>query len=329
MQAIVVQNLRKEFRLSHSIQGIWYQKIRGYFSLRSQKFTAVEGLSFSIQEGERVALIGPNGAGKSTTIKMLTGITYPTEGKIEVLGKVPVRQRKALSYEMSAIFGHSSKLWYHLAVQESYDLLAAIYDIPSSVYRDRLKSLVDRFQIDHLLKKVARQLSLGERMRCEIVASFLHKPKLIFLDEPTIGLDLTAKAMIRDLLHSLSKEEGVTLLLTSHDIDDIEKVCDRVLMMEKGRLLLDGRIEDLKTRYAKKKVIQVIAEESSLTWDQEGIVLLEQLPHRLKIEVDLTKCSVEKVIHTFLNRYTIKDVTIEDPSLESFIHAFYTQQIPV
>jgi len=327
MNAIVVQKLKKEFRLSLPITGSFFQQIKHYFLPRLQTITAVDEIDFTIQKGERVAFIGPNGAGKSTTIKMLTGIMYPTGGTIEILGKSPAKQRKALSYEMSAVFGHSSKLWYHLPVRESYDLLAAIYDVPKEAYQKRLSDLVDKFNIAPLLSKPVRQLSLGERMRCEVVASFLHKPKVIFLDEPTIGLDLTAKAIIRDLLRRFSQEEGTTLLLTSHDIDDIETVCDRVIMIDRGKLILDDQLAHLKTRYIKKKVIQVIAEEMSMTWDHEGVNILERSSHRMKMEVDVERCSSEKVISSLLKNYTIKDLTIEDPSLETVIRAFYAQQI--
>jgi ABC-2 type transport system ATP-binding protein len=328
MDTVIVRKLKKEFHIPVYLKRSFYQRIKHYLFPNLEAMTAVDEIDFTIQKGQRVAFIGPNGAGKSTTIKMLTGIMYPTSGTIEVLGKSPTKHRKALSYEISAVFGHSSKLWYYLPVQESYDLLAAIYDIPRAAYQNRLNELVNKFHVAHLLTKPVRQLSLGERMRCEIVASFLHKPKVVFLDEPTIGLDLMAKAIIRDLLRQLSHEESTTLLLTSHDIDDIEIVCDRVIMIDRGKLILDDQLAHLKTRYIKKKVIQIIAEEESIVWDQEGVDILEYSPHRLKMEVDLDKCSSEKVISALLKSYTIKDVTIEDPSLETIVKIFYAKQVP-
>jgi len=301
--------------------------MKDYFFPKKQEIIAVDEISFSIESGEKVAFIGPNGAGKSTTIKMLTGIIQPTSGKVQVLGKSPMKHRKSLAYEISAVFGQSSKLWYHLPVRESYELLAAIYDISNELFEKRLAKLVDRFKIASLLTKLTRQLSLGERMRCEIVASFLHQPKVIFLDEPTIGLDVIAKTMIRDLLCSFSKEEGTTLLLTSHDTDDIESVCDRVIMLNKGKVVLDDRLNRMKS-YIQKKIIEVITEEESKDWTQDDVQILERkTPHHMKLEIDLNKNSCEKVIRSILSQFKVKDLTIEDPSLETIIKNIYADQV--
>ncbi len=327
MKAVVVENLKKTFKTPISSQGPFYCKIKDYLFPKSQEVMAVNAISFSINSGEKVAFIGPNGAGKSTTIKMLTGIIQPSSGEVHILGKSPAKHRKALSYEISAIFGQSSKLWQNLRVKESYELLASIYDIPHAVFESRLMKLVDRFKIAPLLTKLTRQLSLGERMRCEIVASFLHKPKILFLDEPTIGLDVVAKTMIRELLCSVSKEEGTTLLLASHDTDDIESVCDRVIMLNEGKILFDDRLTRLKS-YIQKKIIEVVTEEDSSSWTQECVQILERkTPHHMKIEIDLEKTSCEKVIRALLDRFKVKDLTIEDPSLEILIKNIYADQI--
>jgi len=254
MNAIVVENLKKTFRSPLPAQGSIAQRIKSYLHPRYQTLTAVDGISFQVKAGERVAFIGPNGAGKSTTIKMLTGIMQPTSGRITVLDKVPGVRWNRLMYQIGAVFGQRSQLWYHLPVRETLGLLAAIYDIPASEYRRRVSELVEKFKVTSLLDKPVRQLSLGERMRCEIIASLLHKPAVLFLDEPTIGLDITAKAIIRDLIRQQSEKEGVTLLLTSHDTDDIEKVCDRVIIIDQGKLLLDDSLSNLKNAlYSKKK----------------------------------------------------------------------------
>lgn len=323
MSIIKVDNLKKQFRVLPPKKGSIFQKTKNYIFPHYEMINAVDNINFTIKKGESVAFVGPNGAGKSTTIKMLTGIMLPTSGHIEVLGKIPGISRSLLSYQISAMFGNVSKLWYHLPVQETYALLAAIYDVPVNEYKLRLKNLIESFNIAHLLSKPVRQLSLGERMRCEIVASFIHKPSIIFLDEPTIGLDITAKATIRDLLHKLYQEEGTTLLLTSHDTDDIEKVCDRVIIIDKGQIILDDTLANLKTRYIRKKVVTLASEEQSMDWHQEGSKILESSPHHMKIEVDISKSSIEKVIATLLKKYTIKDLIIESPSLETIIEAFY------
>lgn len=322
MNAIVVDQLRKKFKTSAPNKGSIYQRVKNYVSPKYEVVHAVDGISFQIREGESVAFIGPNGAGKSTTIKMLTGIMEPTSGHIAVLGKTPSKSRASLSYQISAMFGNCSKLMSHLPVQETYALFAAIYDIPMHDYKLRLKELVECFNIGHLLAKPARQLSLGERMRCELVANFIHHPKVLFLDEPTIGLDITAKETIRSLLRKRYQEEKTTLLLTSHDTDDIERVCNRVIIIDKGRLMLDEALSELKARY-RKKVVMAITEESSLDWNQEGSKIIEHSPHHTKIEIDLETSSVEKVVAALLKHYTVKDLTVESPSLEMIIKTLY------
>src|SRR5262245_3428507 len=236
--AIRVEDLHKSFRVRERAPGMG-AALRGLFTSASRRVVAVEGLTFSVEPGERVAFVGPNGAGKSTTIKMLSGILYPDQGRVAVLGLDPWRERRRLGFRIGTVFGQRSQLWYHLPASDTFDLLAHVYEQEPVVHTRRKRALVELFQIAELLAKPVRQLSLGERMRCEVVASLLHGPDILFLDEPTIGLDVTAKAMLRDLLRAQSLEEGRTLLLTSHDTGDMESVCDRVIVIHRGRLLLD------------------------------------------------------------------------------------------
>ena len=258
--AIKIDRLSKTFIATESFPGI-LGALKGLFYARKFEICAISALSFEIKTGERVAFIGPNGAGKSTTIKMLTGILHPTSGKIEVLGLVPWKDRHALGYQIGTVFGQRTQLWYHLPPSDTFELLSKIYEIDPKTYQNRLEELVALFEIGHLLGKPVRQLSLGERMRCEIVASLLHKPKILFLDEPTIGLDINAKLMIRGLLNKLSKEHGTTLFLTSHDTADIEQVCDRVIVLDKGMIITDSSLRDLKKTYMKKKILSLVTEE--------------------------------------------------------------------
>lgn len=323
MDAILVENLKKCFVTPLPAQGSFARRIKNYLRPQYQTISAVNDISFQLNLGERVAFIGPNGAGKSTTIKILTGIMQPTSGRIKVLDRNPGTDRKILAYQIGAVFGQRSQLWYHLPVQETLTLLAAIYDIPTREYQQRLKTLAEKFNVTPLLTKPVRQLSLGERMRCEIIASFLHRPSVLFLDEPTIGLDITAKAIIRDLIRKQSEQEGVTLLLTSHDTDDIEKVCDRVIIIDQGQLLLNDSLVNLKTQYIKKRVLSIVTEEEKIILEKPGIEILEQSPHHLKIEIDLTQHAVEKVVTGLLESYTIKDLTIEGPPLEAIIQMLY------
>ncbi len=324
---ILVDKLEKCFQTPLPTEGSFLEKIKNTLYPRYQKIMAVNQISFNVKAGERVAFIGPNGAGKSTTIKILTGIMQPTQGRVEVLGKVPGVHRKVLAYQVGAVFGQRSQLWYHLPVQDTFSLLAAIYNIPQPVYQARLKDLSKKFEIIPLLNKPVRQLSLGERMRCEIIACFLHKPSVLFLDEPTIGLDINAKAIIRDLILQQSLEEGVTLLLTSHDTDDIEKVCDRVIIIDQGKLLLDDSLNNLKTRYIRKKVLTIVTEEEKILWSDPEIRVIEQKPYQLKIEIDVTTHAVQDVVSKVLAEYDVKDLTIEAPPLETIIQTLYRHGI--
>ena len=233
--AIEIRGLRKTFRVREGRQGL-RGAVHDLFAPRTRDVVAVDDISFEIAPGERVAFVGPNGAGKSTTIKVLSGILHPSAGEVRVLGLVPWRQRHELCFRIGTVFGQRTQLWYHLPASDSYDLLARVYDLDDATYRRRRDAYVEVFGIGPLLAKPVRQLSLGERMRCEIVASLLHAPEVLFLDEPTIGLDVTAKATIRNLIREQSEREGSTLLFTSHDTGDMESVCDRVIVIHRGAI---------------------------------------------------------------------------------------------
>ncbi len=294
---ISVKNLSKVFSFRKSAPGIW-GSLKSLFQSETEKIPAIRDLSFSIQPGERVAFIGPNGAGKSTTIKMLTGILYPTSGEIEVLNLTPWKQRKALGYQIGTVFGQRTQLWIHLPPIDTFDLLSKIYEIKPPLYQKRLSDLIEIFEIAPLLHKPVRQLSLGERMRCELVASLLHQPRILFLDEPTIGLDINAKLKIRDLLNRLSKEQGTTLFLTSHDTADIEKVCDRVMILDQGSLILDNPLKELKKRFAKKRTLTLITDQERLALNLPGLKILENSHHQFICEIQLDQLTMEEIIQT-------------------------------
>lgn len=320
--AIKVSDLSKIFTMKQISPGIW-GALKGIFVSKKIEIPAINKLSFSIHEGERVAFIGPNGAGKSTTIKMLTGILHPTSGFIEVLGFTPWKQRKALGYKIGTVFGQRTQLWYHLPPSDTFALLAKIYEMDHGVYQKQLHELVEAFEVAPFLDKPVRQLSLGERMRCEIVASLLHKPKILFLDEPTIGLDINAKLKIRGLLNQLSKEMGTTLFLTSHDTADIEQVSDRVIVLDQGTIILDLSLKELKKNYVKKKILKLVTDEKVLTLDLPGVKVVENSDHHFICEVDLGVKSIEAVIQAALKLTAVKDLTIEDPSMEEIIRTIY------
>ncbi len=319
---IKIDNLSKRFVSRETFPGI-LGALKGLFFARKNEIEVIKALSFEIKVGQRVAFIGPNGAGKSTTIKMLTGILHPTSGKIEVLGLVPWKDRHSLGYQIGTVFGQKTQLWYHLPPSDTFALLSKIYELDPQIYKEHLRELIGLFEIAHLLNKPVRQLSLGERMRCELVASLLHKPKILFLDEPTIGLDINAKLMIRGLLNKLSKELGTTLFLTSHDTADIEQVCDRVIVLDRGSIITDSSLRELKKTYMKKKILTLTIDEECLSLNLPGIKVLENAHHHFSCEVDIGVTPIDRVIQEALKLTSLKDVTIEDPSMDEIIRLLY------
>jgi len=245
--AVQLTRVSKTFRVRRARSGGLSARARDLFRPLTETVQAIDGLSFSIAPGERVAFIGPNGAGKSTTLKVLAGILRPDAGDVRVLGLVPSDERQRLAFHIGTVFGQRSQLWYQLPPRDTFALLGRVYEIDRRQHRRRVEALTALFELEALIDTPVRHLSLGERMRCEIVASLLHSPRLLFLDEPTIGLDVTAKAAIRDLLRTESERERVTLILTSHDTGDIERVCTRVIVIAHGRLLWDGPVAALRS----------------------------------------------------------------------------------
>jgi ABC-2 type transport system ATP-binding protein len=320
--SVVVSGLSKVFRARKRAQGLG-GSLRQLIRPETHEVVALDGLSFRIEEGERVAFVGPNGAGKSTTIKILTGILHPSGGEAQVLGEVPWKSREKLAYRLGTVFGQRTQLWYHLPAADTFDLLARIYELDDAAYRGRRGELVEAFELAPLLEKPVRQLSLGERMRCEVVASLLHAPDVLFLDEPTIGLDVTAKATIRDLVHDMSVRDGSTVLLTSHDTGDMERVCDRVIVINHGKLLLDEPVASLRQNYIKRKRVTLLTAEPDVAIEMEGVERVEHAPHRTVLEVDTTKAPVEAVVAAALAASRLRDLTVEDPPMEEIVKAIY------
>lgn len=252
--AIEVRDLRKEFRVQKNREGL-SGALKDLFKREYREVAAVKDISFEIPQGEICGYIGENGAGKSTTIKMLTGILVPTSGHLRVNGYVPHKDREKFVGGIGVVFGQRSQLWWDIGVVESFQLLRKVYRVPEADYRKRLDELVERLQLGELLNRPVRKLSLGQRMRCEIVASLLHNPSILFLDEPTIGLDIVVKTEIRDFLKTMNREHGTTILLTTHDLQDIEALCSRVIMLDDGRIIYDGGLEELKSRWSRGREI--------------------------------------------------------------------------
>lgn len=324
MAVIEVNELKKAFKVKQKKQGGFWKSL---FAPTYRNVNAVNKISFAINEGECVAFIGPNGAGKSTTIKMLTSILTPTSGEAKVLGFIPWQERGKLAYDIGAVFGQRSQLWYHLPAKETFNLLAAVYDIPKTTYQKRVRGLIKEFQIEEFVDKPVRSLSLGERMRCEIVASLLHDPKILFLDEPTIGLDVTAKAVIRELLKRQAKEEGKTILLTSHDTGDMESVCERVIMINHGRIIIDESVKKLKKTHFKKKLLNITANTEISGVKMPGVRIVSSEFPLLVLEVDTRQTPIEQVIQNLMKHGQLQDLTIEDPPMEEIIKEIYAMKV--
>ena len=323
MTAILVEQLSKSFR-TRPPHAPGLARLRSVLRPpRAIEVPAVAGISFAIAPGERVAFIGPNGAGKSTTLKMLTGILRPTAGHAEVAGFVPWRQRLQLARRIGIVFGQRSQLWYHLPVASSFELLGRIYGLERGQQRTRLARLAETFAIGDLLSRRVAELSLGQRLRCEIAAALLHAPAILLLDEPTIGLDLTAKAALRDHLNLLSRADGTTILLTSHDTGDIERICDRAIIIDRGRLLMDLPLERLRRDFLKQRTVTIVTEQERPALGLPGITVTAAEPHRLTLAIDIAVASVEQAVSAALASLTVRDLIIENPPLEDIIHAIY------
>jgi ABC-2 type transport system ATP-binding protein len=322
LTVIQVRKLTKTFVAREKQPGL-RGSVRAMFRPVQRETQAVKGISFSVEEGERVAFIGPNGAGKSTTIKMLVGILYPSSGQAEVLGKTPWRERGRLAYQIGAVFGQKSQLWYHLPPQDSFDLLARIYELEAAAYRQRLSYLVELFEIGDYLQAPVRKLSLGERMRCEIAASLLHRPRILFLDEPTIGLDVVVKQRIRDLILELNQQEMCTIFLTSHDAGDVEVLCKRAMVINHGEVIYDGRVSTLKRDYIHTKTVSLKLGEPWQGFDGPGVQVLKHKGYGVKLEVDTNIAPIEQVVGQLLAHYAIADINVDNPPMEEIIARIY------
>ncbi|HEX3774741.1 MAG TPA: ATP-binding cassette domain-containing protein [Polyangiaceae bacterium] len=321
--AIELRDLKKSFRTRKASAPSFLGAVRGLVSPQTKLFCAVDGISFSIAEGERVAFIGPNGAGKSTTLKILSGILHPDEGYVRVLGLTPADDRTKLAYRIGTVFGQKSQLWQELPASDTFRLLARIYDLPEARFRSRLSALIELFELEPFLAQPVRKLSLGQRMRCELACSLLHAPKLLFLDEPTIGLDVTAKARVRELVREQSEREGTSVLLTSHDTGDTEQVCERVIVINHGKLLFDQSLASLRARFITHKRVTLVSDTASLGLILPGVRVIAREPYKTKLEVDIRVSPIAKVVESALALANLQDLTIEDPPLEQIVQAIY------
>ncbi|MEM9135031.1 MAG: ATP-binding cassette domain-containing protein [Actinomycetota bacterium] len=285
--------------------------------------TAVDDVSFSVQPGEMIGYLGPNGAGKSTTIKMITGILNPSDGGVEVLGLRPTADRTTLARRIGVVFGQRSQLWWDLPLIDSLDLLRHVYRIEAARHRANLDAFVDRLDLGPFLATPVRQLSLGQRMRGELTAALLHDPSLVVLDEPTIGLDVVSKFAMRDFLAETNRERGTTVLLTTHDLDDVEELCERMLVIDRGRLLLDGTVAAFKAEHGTERTLVVDLEEPAERIAVEGAVATDVDGRRQWLRFDRRHTTAAELVAAVTAQHPVRDLSIEEPDIEDLIRRVY------
>ena len=322
MPIINVSNLRKEFKVYQHHEGL----LGAIRNLASSKYTivkAVDGVSFDVDEGQIVGYVGPNGAGKSTTIKMLTGILVPTSGEIDVAGLTPFKKRKENAQRIGVVFGQRTQLWWDLPVIESFQLLRRIYRVSPEKYKSNLDTFHDLLKIGDFINTPVRKLSLGQRMRCDLSAALLHDPPILYLDEPTIGLDVVAKQRIRDFLNQINVERKTTIILTTHDLSDVEKLCKRMMIIDHGKVIYDGTVKEIKRRYGKKRRLIIDLAEDYKEIKLAGVSVVNRIEHRACLEFDRDEMTASELIANITKKYDITDLTIEDPEIESIVASIY------
>ncbi|HCL02487.1 MAG TPA: ABC transporter [Lachnoclostridium phytofermentans] len=321
---ILARNLSKTFRVKEKSKGL-RGSLLSIIKPSYKEIKAVEDINFNIAEGEIIAFIGPNGAGKSTTIKMLTGILYPSAGEALVEDINPCKKRKQLAYKIGTVFGQKQQLWTHLTPYDNFKFFGAVYDIAEEEVENRIEELKSTFELSEFINTPVRNLSLGQRIRCEIVASLIHKPKILFLDEPTIGLDPVVKENIRTLIKKMNKEYGMTVFLTSHDIGDIEKLCKRIIIVNHGKIVLDDSMEKVKYHYLDKKIIEIKMKDEITLPRMEGVRVLKSKGVNLKLEVDTKVITIQEVLK-WLDTDNLMDITISNIPLEDIITQIYKEK---
>ncbi len=319
---IKVENLHKHFKVARHRRG-FLGAFRGLVSREYETVRAVDGISFEIGRGELVGYIGPNGAGKSTTIKILAGLLVPTGGTVIVNGRVPWRERKSHVATIGAVFGQRTTLWWDLPVIESLELLQYVYDVPPERFRRNLAEFREMLELDQFLETPVRSLSLGQRMRADLCAAMLHDPMLLFLDEPTIGLDVVAKERIRQFIRRINRERGTTIILTTHDLSDVEKLCERVMIIDHGRLLFDGELSELRNRFGGEREMVVYFDQEYDEVAVDGAEVVSRNGKRVTYRFDGHEITASELIGRISARHRIRDLSVREADIEDLVRKIY------
>jgi ABC-2 type transport system ATP-binding protein len=322
MSQIAVENLCKTFKVPRR-QGGLANSFLSVFHREYETICALQGISFSLDAGEMVGYIGPNGAGKSTTVKIMSGILVPDSGKCEIMGRTPWLHRKEHVRQIGVVFGQRSQLWWDVPVIDSFNLLKDIYRVPETTYRKTKDELIEVLGLQSLLNMPVRQLSLGQKMRCELAASLLHQPPILFLDEPTIGLDAVSKLAVRSFIEQMNRERQVTVILTTHDMDDIEALCSRLMVIGKGTILFDGTIGQLRNNLAPERVVKVEFREPPHHLDFPPAVLAGHNGRTAEYRINPLKTSAIELIAAVSASNPVKDFVVENPPIEEIVAGMY------
>ncbi len=326
MSFIEVNNVSKRFRINKRAGGI-PGMIANMFVPKYEYRQAVDAISFQIEKGEMVGFIGPNGAGKSTTIKMLSGILCPDSGEISVGGYVPYRDRKKYVGNIGVVFGQKSQLQWDLPVIDSFELLKAIYRIPEEAYQANLKRFTEMLDMDSFLQQPVRQLSLGQRMRADIVAALLHSPDIVFFDEPTIGVDVVGKETIRQFIRELNEKDNITMLFTTHDMQDIEKVCDRLIIIDKGSKVYDGELSGIREKFGTTRQLDVEFMRECEIEPIEHVETVSLDARKKRFIFENRDVKIDELMNLLLTKYSVRDINISEPEIESLIRKIYNGEV--
>ena len=321
MSYIEVNQISKTFKVAKKKSGL-KEAFKSFFKREYLYVEAIKDASFEINKGEIVAYIGPNGAGKSTTIKILSGILVPSSGTCKVAGMIPWKDRKEYVKKIGVVFGQRSQLWWDIPAEDTFDLLRDIYDIPNDKYQITKKNLIDKLNLKDIINIPVRQLSLGQRMRCEIAASLLHEPEILFLDEPTIGLDAISKQVVRDFIKKLNKEKNTTIILTSHDMSDVTTLAKRIILIGKGKVLYDGSLQKLKSNYIKEKTINIETNDKINT-KKKGIKKVTKTKKGYELVINQDEITINQFINYITSKVTISNIDIEEDNIDNLIVKLY------